>query len=128
MVPIAFSFISVSLCLRERTLSSSKVLHWLRRCISALQAILPTLIREQKLERFLIKLALTRYVAASTQNQTFNAIAFFYKDLLNSLLQNVDTLRAALPARLRHSPILSETRGLVQTVLGVAGHASNHRG
>jgi len=99
--------------------------HWLRRYISALQGIPPTLTSEQKLERFLTELALTRDVAASTQNQAFNAIAFFYKDVLGTPLHDVDALRATRPVHLRHAPTLTETRALLQAVGDVGGYPTN---
>ena len=99
--------------------------HWLRRYISALQGIPPTLTSEQKLERFLTQLALTRDVAASTQNQAFNAIAFFYKDVLGTPLHDVDALRATRPVHLRHAPTLTETRALLQAVGDVGGYPTN---
>lgn len=97
-------------------------LHWLRRYIGALQNMPPTLTSEQKLERFLTDLALTSDVAASTQNQAFNAIAFFYKDVLGTPLHDVDALRAKRPVHLRHAPTIDETRALLQAIGDVAGY------
>jgi len=57
-------------------------LHWLRRYMVALVQMPTVLSSEQKLERFLTDLALRKNVSASTQNQAFNAILFFYKDVL----------------------------------------------
>jgi hypothetical protein len=48
-------------------------------------------------------------VAASTQNQALNAIAFSYKDVLGNPLHDVDALRATRPVHLRHAPAISET-------------------
>ncbi len=76
----------------------------------------PTLTSEQKLERFLTQLALTRDVAASTQNQAFSAIAFFHKDVLGTALHDVDAPRTTRPVHLRHAPTLTETRALLQAV------------
>jgi len=73
--------------------------HWLQHYIAALQGMPASLPSEQKLERFLTQLALERNMAASTQNQAFNAIAFFYKDVLRKPLQDVDALRAVRPVR-----------------------------
>ena len=77
--------------------------HWLRRYMAALHNMPQTLSSEQKVERFLTDLALKRDVAAATQNQAFNAIAFFYKDVLGAALHDVDALRATRPAHLRHA-------------------------
>ena len=99
--------------------------HWLRRYIGALQGMPPTLTSEQKLERFLTELALKRDVAASTQSQAFNAIAFCYKDVLGTPLHNVDALQARQPVHLRHAPTVAETRALLQAVGDVAGYPTN---
>jgi hypothetical protein len=53
---------------------------------------------ERKLEQFLTALA-KENVATSTQNQAFNAILFFYKQVLGGKLKGVDALRARRPAR-----------------------------
>jgi hypothetical protein len=52
---------------------------WLRRYGAALNATPGSLSSEQKLEIFLTDLARNRNLSASTQNQAFNAILFFYK-------------------------------------------------
>ncbi len=51
---------------------------WLKRYCAFIGQLPPALPSEQKLERFLTALARDD-VAASTQNQAFNAIIFFYK-------------------------------------------------
>jgi integron integrase len=105
--------------------TEASYVHWLRHYMAALADMPPNLTSEQKLERFLTALALRRDVAASTQNQAFNAIAFFYKDVLGTPLQNVDALRATRPAHLRHAPTIAETRALLQAVRDVGGYPTN---
>jgi hypothetical protein len=105
--------------------TEASYVHWLRHYMAALADMPPNLTSEQKLERFLTALALRRDVAASTQNQAFNAIAFFYKDVLGTPLQNVDALRATRPALLRHAPTIAETRALLQAIRDVAGYPTN---
>ena len=95
--------------------------HWSRRYVGALQGIPPTLPSEKKPERFLSQLALRRGVAASTQNQAFNAVAFFYKDVLGTPLHDVHALRATRPVHFHHAPTLTETRALRQAVGDVGG-------
>ena|SRR6266550_342832 len=63
-------------------------LSWLRRYIAAIREMPPVIASEQKLELFLTELALSRGVSASTQNQAFNAILFFYRDVLGCPLKN----------------------------------------
>jgi len=99
--------------------------HWLGRYIHALQEMPATWTSEQKLERFLTDLALRRDVAASTQNQAFSAIVFFYKDVLGAPLHDVDALRATRPVHLRHAPTVAETRALLQAVRDEAGYPTN---
>ena len=53
-------------------------LNWLRRYIGALGQMPNALPSEKKVERFLTELALARDVSASTQNQAFNALAFYW--------------------------------------------------
>jgi hypothetical protein len=44
---------------------------------------------EQKLEHFLTVLSKT-HITASTQNQAFNAIIVFYKEVLGTRLSNIE--------------------------------------
>ena len=99
--------------------------HWLRRYMAAIRQMPNSLPSEKKLERFLTELAGRGDVAASTQHQAFNAILFFYKDVLGLPLQAVDALRVTRPAHLRHAPTVTETRTLLQTVRDVGGYPTN---
>lgn len=63
----------------------------------------PMLTTEARIEAFLTKLAL-RWVSASTQNQAFNALLFFYRYALKQDLGNINALRAKRPATLRYCP------------------------
>ena len=94
---------------------------WLRRYMRALREMPEGLSSEKKLETFLTDLARHRDISASTQNQAFNAIAFFYKDVLGNPLHGVEALRATRPVHLRHAPTISETRVLLQAVCDLAG-------
>src|SRR5262245_9398596 len=79
---------------------------WLRRYMAALHKMPNTLSSEKKLEQFLSDLARHRDLSASSQNQAFNAIAFFYKDVLRQPLGDVNALRARRPIHARHAPTL----------------------
>ena len=70
---------------------------------------------EAKIEAFLTKLAL-QGVSASTQNQAFNALLFFYRYALKQELGNINALRAKLPATLRYCPDRAETLQLLNQV------------
>jgi hypothetical protein len=74
----------------------------------------PGLSSEKKLETFLTDLARERDVSASTQNQAFNAILYFYQEGLGQPLGNVKALRATRPVHERHAP----TVPMIYTALG----------
>jgi integron integrase len=98
---------------------------WLRRYMTALRAMPPELSSEKKLERFLSDLARQHDVSASTQNQAFNAILFFYQRVLGQPLANVNALRATRPAHQRHAPTVGETQSLLQSVGNHGGYPTN---
>ncbi len=100
-------------------------LFWLRRYIGALHRMPPGLSSEKKLERFLTDLARYQDVSASSQNQAFNAVLFFYRDVLGQTLANVDALRATRPAHARHAPTVAETQRLLQTIRNRNGYPTN---
>jgi len=99
--------------------------HWLRHYIAALRWMPHDLTSEQKLEKFLTRLALKRNVSASSQNQAFNAILFFYKEVLRTPLQDVNALRATRPAHMRHAPSVDQTRALLLNVRNRGGYPTN---
>jgi len=74
---------------------------WLRRYMVALRGMPEGLSSERKLERFLTDLARYRDVSASTQNQAFNSILFFYRDVLGQTIGKVNALRAKRPVQRR---------------------------
>ena len=54
----------------------------------------------KKVEDFLNYLAIERNVAASTQNQAFNALVFLYKRVLKSPFENVKAAHSRKEARI----------------------------
>jgi len=58
---------------------------------------------EQKMEAFLTQLA-RQEVSASTQNQAFCALLFFYREVLKVELGKVDSLRAKKSVMVRTAP------------------------
>jgi integron integrase len=54
---------------------------------------------EAKVEQFLSDLAVNGHVAASTQNQAFNALLFLYREVLHEPFENVQAVRAKRPVR-----------------------------
>ena len=103
--------------LRHLSINTEKsYTHWLARygaflLGSKLKALTP----ETKMEAFLTRLALTG-VAASTQNQAFNSLLFFYRDVLKQELGPVDSLRAKQPATIIQCPAQPEVIQLLATV------------
>ena len=100
---------------------------WLRRYMAFLNsskvAGMPNI--EKKLEAFLTHLARDCDVSASTQNQAFNAIIYFYKDVLGTPLQGINALRASRASQMRHAPTLGETHRLLNAVPNLGGYATN---
>jgi len=76
---------------------------------------------EQKMEAFLTDLA-RQDVAASTQNQAFNALLFFYRETLGFELGKVNSLRAKRPAFVRVAPSVDDVAALLRDVQDVAGY------
>ena len=105
--------------------TEANYVYWLSQYMAAIRKMPQTLSPELKLEQFLTKLACERGVSASTQNQAFNAIIFFYKDVLDVPLEGVDALRVKRPAHLRHAPSFSDTRKLLQAVRNTGGYPTN---
>lgn len=93
--------------------------------MDAVQRFPDTLTSEEKLERFLTDLACKRSISASSQNQAFNAVLYFYKDVLGRPLQGVDAMRATRPARMRTAPSVTDTQALLKTIRDVGGHPTN---
>ena len=94
---------------------------WLRRFIAFTKRDNLAKTSEQRFERFLTQLALDG-VSASTQNQAFNAILFFYQEVLKQPLQNVKALRATRPARLRHAPSKQDVAAMFSKIEDIGGY------
>jgi site-specific recombinase XerD len=74
---------------------------WVRRFLAFHQWRDPAKMAEPEVRRFLTYLAVSRTVAASTQNQAFSALLFLYRVVLRRDLVGLgDTPRAKLPVRL----------------------------
>lgn len=98
---------------------------WLRRYFPFCYTLPPGLTSEQKMERFLTRLAQQFDVSAATQNHAFNAILFFYRQVLNVDLKNIDALRATRPERVRHAPSVEDTQRLLNAVEDTGGYPAN---
>ena len=73
-----------------------------------------------EIESFLSYLAVRRKVAASTQNQAFNALLFLYKHVLEiGLNDKINACRAKKPVRLPTVLTTEETHKLISAMHGV---------
>ena len=70
---------------------------------------------EQKIETFLTRLAISG-MSGSTQNQAFNALLFFYRDVLKQELGHVNSLRAKRSANVRQCRTQEDVRQLLASV------------
>ena len=75
----------------------------------------------QKMEMFLTQLA-RQDVSASTQNQAFCALLFFYREVLKIEVGEVDALRAKKPSMLRFAPETHEVMAVLGAAQDVGGY------
>jgi site-specific recombinase XerD len=94
---------------------------WLTRFSRFVLEVIPSGSPEQKMEAFLTQLA-RQEVSASTQNQAFCALLFFYREVMKVQLGKVDSLRAKKPVHLRYAPEVHEIRALLGKVQDVGGY------
>lgn len=73
---------------------------------------------EARIELFLSDLAVNGQVAASTQNQAFNALLFLYREVLGQSLGTIQALRAEPPRRL---PVVLTAREVRQVMVAMSG-------
>ena len=110
--------------LRRKHLSlatEENYLHWLARFSRFVTERQPGGTPEQKMEAFLTQLA-RQDVSASTQNQAFCALLFFYRDVLGVQIGKVDSLRAKKPQHLRYAPERHEVTALLDRCQDVGGY------
>lgn len=120
----AIRLIQEACALNHTALSTEKTYsYWIRKYAGFLQQPQrrPLLTAEAKMESFLTHLAL-KGVSASTQNQAFNALLFFYRIVLKQQLGNIQALRANRPVALRYCPDRAETLQLLAHVKDVHGY------
>ena len=94
---------------------------WLQSYMEAVRRLPRGWTSEQKVEAFLTAQA-RRGVAASTQNQAFNALAFFYKAVLKTPLGTIEAARVRRPERVRTALSVEETRALLGSMEDVGGY------
>lgn len=94
---------------------------WLKRFARFVRERSPEGTPAQKMERFLTQLA-RQNCSASSQNQAFNALLFFYRETLGVDVGKVDALRAKGPQYVRTAPTVDEVRALLAAIRDTAGY------
>lgn len=94
---------------------------WLVRYTGYIAKLAGDFTSEQKMEMFLSTLA-RQGVSASTQNQAFNAILFFYREVLGQQINKVNSLRAKRPQTVRVAPSAEDVRTLLGAVKDTHGY------
>src|SRR5207244_5428326 len=74
---------------------------------------------EGKIEMFLSDLAINGKVAASTQNQAFNALLFLYREVLHQPFENIHAVRASRPVRVPAVLTPDEVRKVLLAMSGL---------
>ena len=74
----------------------------------------------EKVELFLSDLAVNGHVAASTQNQAFNALLFLYSQVLHQPFENVQAVRADRPVRVPVVLTLEEVKRVLAAMNGTS--------
>lgn len=93
---------------------------WIKRFILFHDKKHPKDMGQKEVERFLSFLAVDGKVAASTQNQAFNALLFLYKKVLGlDVFTKIDAIRAKTPQRLPTVLTFEETMAVINAMSGV---------
>lgn len=88
-------------------------LRWIQRFFMFHSAAQPMVWERSHVENFLTHLAVHEQISASTQNQAFSALLFFFREVLGQDLDNVD----ALAPSLNKSYSLKTICGIIETSL-----------
>ena len=92
---------------------------WIKRFIVFHNKRHPADMGTREIEAFLTDLAVNRKVAASTQNQAFNAIIFLYNQVLKAeTTQGINAMRAKMPERLPVVLSIPEVFDLIDAMKG----------
>lgn len=118
----ATSKLSAAIRLRHMSLKTEEAYcGWLRRYVQHLATVPAALSSAQKMETFLTALARAG-VSASTQNQAFNAVLFFYRAVVGQEPGKVNSLRARVPEQVRVAPEPDAVRALLAAVRDLHGY------
>ena len=92
---------------------------WIKRYILFHNKTHPKNMGKKEIEEFLSDLAVKSNVAASTQNQAFNALLFLYKKVLCcDIFENIDSIRAKKPRQLPTVMSVKETKKVIDSITG----------
>ena len=92
---------------------------WIRRFIIFHNKRHPQDMGKAEIEAFLSYLAIDRHVAASTQNQAFNALLFLYRSVLEiDFPENINAFRSKRPVRLPTVLTHSEAVKIISVMTG----------
>lgn len=92
---------------------------WIKRFILFHEKRHPKDLSHEDIEAFLSYLAVTRKVAASTQNQAFNALLFLYDKVLHlETFDKINAIRAKQPERL---PVVLSRDGVFSVIDAIEG-------
>lgn len=91
---------------------------WYRQFVKFHQLRHPREMGKAEIEAFLTHLAVNRRVAAPTQNQALNALAFLYREVLKQPFEGVDVMRAQESKRLPVVLSVDEIRKLLMVMTG----------
>jgi integron integrase len=107
--------------LKQRSYRTEKTyVNWLRGFYRFIGCVPPDAITDQHLTDYLTYLAVERNVAKATQSQAFNALLFFYRNVLGRDPGDIrDTIRAKPKRRLPVVLTRSEVSGLLAHLSGV---------
>lgn len=94
---------------------------WIRRFILYHNKKHPKDMGQKEVEAFLTHLALDGKVAASTQNQAFNALLFLYEKVLElDVIKNIDAYRAKRPQRVPTVLTFEEVTEVIDAMSGIS--------
>ena len=100
--------------------TEKQYMQWIRRYIAYHGNRNPREMGTTEVEQFLTHLAVVRKIAASTQNQAFNALLFLYKQVLKiNIPEEINSVRAKLPERLPVVLTPQEALTIIDALKGV---------
>ena len=81
--PMLLDVVRQRICLKhDRVRTEKSCVHWIRRFVQFDKRRHPRELGRVEIEAILTRLAVDRKVAASAQNQAFNALLFLYREVL----------------------------------------------